>query len=855
MILRALWLRPMLAGRARLVATAAGVAIGVASVVGTLSASRAAVASIGRDVDAVAGAARLEIARPGGVPVEDLARLRDLCGDALLVPVVEDAALAPALGELVRVLGVDPLVDAGVRAIELDPGGAGGDEDALLAARDALLLGTAAALPRSLADELGVAPGGELELVVRARPVRLAVAALFDPPRVASAWDRIVLVDVATAQELFGRAGRFDRVELRPRHELDLDALAADVAARLPPGTLVRPASERRAEGERMMRALDFNLTALSGVSVLVGMVLVATTLATSVVQRRKAIALLRSLGASRGQLARGVLLEAASIGLAGGLLGVALGWLGARAALASVKATAATVRPDAIAGEVELAPAWIAVGLALGVLSSLAAAVLPLREALRTPPIQGLRAERPESVALRRRGRALVVLAALALAAAVFASLPATGDRPFGALASALCLLSLLLVVAGPLVDLCAAIRLPGAGARVRTPLRVAQAALEAGRRRAAWAAGAVGVAVGLAVAMTAMVGSFRSSVVDWTQEAMRSDLFVRPLPTAGGVSVGGLDPEVVEIARRVFGAGAVDPFHQTTARVAGQPIALAGAAFDVVATRGGVPFLDGRPSRDVFAAAHARGTVLVNEPFARRFGVGRGDAIELETAAGTVSREVEGVYRDYSGHTGRAVLDRADFLALFPDEGPRSLAIFLPEGTDLLDARRELAAALEGRFALGILLDRELRAEVLAVFERTFAVTVALQLVASVVAALAVVTVLGALVRERRRELAVLRVLGGSRLQVAGVVAGQALLLGVAGALGGLGVGLVVGWVLVAIVNLQSFGWTLAFAPPWGSIAGVVGAVVPACLLAGWVPALIASRSTPREALRELA
>ena len=157
----------------------------------------------------------------------------------------------------------------------------------------------------------------------------------------------------------------------------------------------------------------------------------------------------------------------------------------------------------------------------------------------------------------------------------------------------------------------------------------------------------------------------------------------------------------------------------------------------------------------------------------------------------------------------------------------------------------------ALEGRFAVEVLNNREVRGEVLAVFERTFAVTVALQLISSIVAGIAVVTVLTALIHERRRELAVVRVLGGSRRQLFGLVIGEALLLGLAGTLGGLLVGLVVGYVLVAVVNVQSFGWSLQFVTP-ASLYWTVLAVLPACLIAGLFPAFLSLRTAPRDALQ---
>jgi len=848
-----LWLRPLWQRPSRALGTIAGVALGVASVVSTALASRAAVASLTSDVAALAGEAQLEVTRPGGVPLADLELLRAFASEVWIAPVVEGAALSLGGGasesrELVRLFGVDLLLDQELRTLTLT-----GERDES-AARDALLHGRGAALSRSGAERLGVGVGDTLALVVQSRRVELEVAALFEPAHFSSAWERLVLLDVALAQELLGRTATVDRLELRPRNEgqLDLEEFAARLARALPAGYRVAPASARRDEGERLIRSLAFNLTALAGVSVLVGMVLVATTLATSIVERRTLLALLRSLGASRGQLALAVALEAALIGLAGGALGVWAGRAVAQRLAVDVHGSMATIAEDALLGAVELGPGWVAAGIALGVFTALVAALLPLREARRIPPLQALRGEMPSAASASLWTSSVAWLVFLLAAAWFCTRLPPWNGRAIWALVAALLLLATELVLAGPLLELLGRVPARWLGTRFGPPLRLAQAALSASRQRAAWAASAVGVAVALAVSMATLVGSFRSNVVDWTNATMRADLNLRPLPTDAGSSAGRVAPEVVELAEELFGAENLDPYHQTTATVNGLPISLGGAAFAVLAREGGVPFLDGRAAEEVFRDAHARGAAVVNEPFARNFGLARGELVELSTSGGRTLREIAGVYRDFSGHMGRVVLDLADYRALQPEEGPESVAIFLPEGADVERSRALLNAALAGRYWVEVLNNGEARAEVLRIFERTFAVTVALQLISCGVAALAVLLVLGALVRERVRDLAVVRVLGGSRGQLGTLVVSQALLLGVAGALGGLAVGLLVGWVLVSVVNVQSFGWSLRFAPP-ASILWNVLAVVPACFVAGLLPAWLSWRSDPQEALRE--
>ena len=843
MLLKAMLLRPLARRPWRFLVTVLGVAAGVAAVVATVAASRAAVRAFTAGVEAVAGRTRLELTAPDGVPVTTLGVLRPVTADATVAPVVEQVALLLELGDGVRVLGLDPLVDGAVRPVVGDDAGA-----RLMS----VLTGRGALLPAGLADRLGVAPGDAITLSARARPARLVVAGTFDAGRLDQVWQRVVVVDVALAMELFGRSERVDRIQLVPRPGVSAAALAAEVGPLLPAGVTLEPPARRREAAEQMVASLRFNLAALSAISVLVGGVLVATTLATSVVQRRFTVALLRSLGASRWQVARAVLVESLAIGVGGGVLGVAAGIVGARAALASVRYSVATMLRGGMVSGIEAEWWLVLLGLGLAVGVSLAAALLPLQEALRVPPLQGL-ADVPQ----RRLGRAAlaldgVLLAALAGAAWWLVRQPAWHELPLAALLAALAVMAMLLVAAGPLLDGLARL----GGRSLARPggalLRLAAAALAAGRRRAAWAAGAVAVAVALSVAIVTLVTSFRTTVRHWTEAGMRADVWVRPLSMERGVPTGELDPALVTLATELFGADAVDPFYAVDVPYRGRTISLGGAAFDVVAQHGSIVFR-GRDSREVHAEAFRRKGAMVNESFASRFGVGVGDVLTLDLPGGPLVVPVVGVFVDYSRPNGQVVVDRSLLRPRFPSLGPLDMAIFLPPGSDAAAARDRLLAAVRGRFLIEAFLTSELRHEVLAAFDQTFAITTALYLVAAVVAVVAVITVLLTLVGERRRELGTVRALGGSRRQLAGMVVLEAGLLGLAATAAGVAAGLVVGVILVEVVNLQSFGWSLELVLPWREVAVLGGWILAACLLAGLGPAAAALRLDPATVLRE--
>ena len=233
----------------------------------------------------------------------------------------------------------------------------------------------------------------------------------------------------------------------------------------------------------------------------------------------------------------------------------------------------------------------------------------------------------------------------------------------------------------------------------------------------------------------------------------------------------LGEIDAEIDGLAEELFGAEVVDPFYSQTIAYRGRPVSFAGAAFDVVRRHGSVPF-PGRDSSAVFERAWSEGAAVVNEPFSTRFGVGEGDSVRLDLPGGTLEREVAGVFRDYSRSHGLVVVDRADFLRFFPGRGPDDMALFLPPDADVQAARSRFMEVVRGRFLVEVLDNRELRAAVLSAFERTFAITTAMYLVTAVVAVVSVFSVLLTLVGERRRELATVRAVGGSRWQLLAMV-----------------------------------------------------------------------------------
>lgn len=848
MILQAFFLRPAQRRPLRFLLTALGVAIGAASVVATVLACQAAVRSMEEDIMELAGRTRLEISRPGDLDEQLLGQLRRFARDAVFAPVLDERVLVPKINDLVRFFGLDLLSDDLVRGLELEQNQSFGENEF-----SRLLRGEGVLLPAPLAKQIGASAGETIELALRSERRQIYVIGLFTPPDGSSAWDRVIVADIAYAQKLFGRAGRIDRIELMPRKGVSVKGLRASLREALPDEYRVEQPDDRADQTNRMVSALRFNLTALSGISLLVGGVLVATTLYTSVVQRRDWIAMLRSLGASKSQLAFAVLTEAAAIGVVGGLVGAVGGYFGAQAALSSVRATMSVIVRDAPQSEIVWQPWLVWLGAGLGTLTSMASAFGPLLEAWKTPPLQALNAERPEYRQSKSYRKPLLVAFGLIVATFLLSLAPPIYDLPYAALGASLAILAALIVLMGPMLDACAALAHRIYRGPYTSTMQLAFAGLIAGRNRSAWAAGAIGVSVALAVGMSIMVTSFRQTIVDWTEQGLRSDIWIRSVSSQTGLPSGRLAPEALEIVHTLFDDDQIDAFHMGEAYINGQKITLAAGEFSIVQKRGGVPFRNGRDSKKVFAETLRTHGAIVNEALSRKFGVGEGDVVELQTRGGMVQRRIVGVYYDYSSHEGTMIIDRNDFLALNPDDGPQGISLFLPPDADLNAAREKLRQAFAGKWFIEVFLNRELKQEILKIFERTFAITAVLQAIASLVAAIAVVTVLFALANERKQDLSLLRILGSTRWQTAKLVLWKAGILGAIGGAGGLAAGAVVGVILVKVVNLQSFRWSLQLIWPISDLALLYAIVVAACALAGAFPAWIVAKRNLQAVIRD--
>ena len=849
LVFRALVTGPARRRPARILLPALGVAIGVAAVAAIHHANRSVTASFREAAAAVAGRSDFVVTGVGGVPVDDLRRLAFLWKVGSFAPaVVGSAVLEGSPREVVQVLGIDWGGDGAVREVRiLEPAGEG--------ARAALAAPGSVFVPAPLAARRGLAPGATLALVAGGKRREAKVGGILALTGLARASGGDALVtDVFTAQTLLGKPGLVDRVDVVLSPEAPRAETERAIRQALPPGLSLDSPGRAAETAERMVRAFRFNLNALGSLTLLVGVFLVVNAVSIAVLRRRPEIAALRAIGASRLSIFAAFLAEGLVIGVAGTALGELLGDGMSRAALRAVAGTVSSIYLPAAHVEGVRFTGAVALAAAVGLAAAVAASLLPALEATRVAPASAMRAGSIEGVFRKRLWPRAAAAGALLAAAWGLSRLPAVDGFPLFGFAAVVAVVAAL-ALSGPLL-----VRLgtrgPGVlfGRLLGVEGRLASGFFGGALARNGIAVTALAMALGMTLAMIVTVSSIRETVRLWVESTLRSDLWVKA--DAGGRSgiVGDLPPDLVPFLAGFDGVAAVDPFRaRDVVDPSGRPYTLGSGDFRVLARVGGPPLLDGSDARKVALEARRLGEVLVSEPYARRFGARAGATLTLPTPRGPRAFRVAGVYRDYSNDRGTVVLDRELYLALFADPRVTSAAVLAAPGVDPNALRRRILAAAEGRFALSITTNRELRREALAIFDRTFAVTRALEAIALGVAVLGIANALAASAVERRRAFGLLRAIGTASAQIRRATLLEALLTGLVGTAAAFAAGAAFAALLLGVINPQSFGWTVALDVPAGKLAGAAGLVLLASLLAGIVPGRIAASVDPAAALAE--
>jgi putative ABC transport system permease protein len=823
-------LRPLRREGLRTILTTAAVALGVAAVLAIELAGEAAAGSFHSSMETLIGRADFEVTAVGGIDPETLTRLATLPYALKLHPRIEDYALLDASDRTVPLVGIDLVSESQSGNADAGPG-----DDPIFVGRD-----------------LGLKAGARVKLLLNDSSCDCTVRGILGENS-----GETVVMDLALATRLLRRGGALDRVLIEtPRNDTPGNRSSEEWEAllrqALPEGTLLEREGTRTDENRKMLAAFRWNLRVLSYISLAVGAFLIYNTISVSVVRRRAEIGIVRALGATRPRVMTAFLCEAAFLGFLGAVAGIGLGRFMAEGAVRLVSSTVQSLyvssQPDAIA----LGWNTIALALLIGIVIAVVSAFLPAWEASQVTPVEAMGRARLEHEARVHRGRNLAVSATLAFGAWMASRQEPVAGKPLFGYGAAVLLIGASALAIPSVVAALTQVTSRSAQLVFGIEALLATRGLKGSLRRTSVLAGALSTAVAMLTSVGIMVGSFRETVVQWMADRIQADFYLQPAVPAGPDRHPTLSSGIAERLRALPDVTAVDQLRSYEIAYDGAPATLSSADVRIASRYGTRGFLSSAKPGAVFDQLVGHDAVVISEPFANKHHMKAGDDLTLMLAGGRHSFRVVDIYYDYSSERGTIFMDRGTFFKYLPDPAPSGIAVYMRPGTPLDDGRRAIEAVLGGSRAV-LASNGSIREEGVRVFDRTFAITYALEAVAVFVAVMGVGGALLALVIDRRREFGLLRFLGGADSQLRRIILFEAGFLGLLANAVGLVLGFVLSLVLIYVINKQSFGWTIQFHWPIAVLLAALSTVYSATLLAALYPARVATRLVPIEVIHE--
>jgi len=742
-------------------------------------------------------------------------------------------------GTVLHLLGVDLFAEQNFRAYTLP----GNKQDQSLSAEDIvrriLTKPGALLLSRQTATMLGLQVDDKFQIVAAGNLYGAVLVGLLSDD--AQVLDNIAIVDIAVAQEWLALGGTLSRIDVRIPADDD-DRLEEKIRAVLPLDAQLLDTSGRIRSVTEMSNAFMTNLTAMSLLALLVGIFLIYNSVSFAVLQRRGLIGVLRALGLTRNEAFKLIMAEAAILGFAGALLGVALGiWLGDEL-LALVSRSINDLYFRSSVTDILVSPWSVAKGLIAGFGATVLAAAVPAIEAASYRPQLAI----TRSVLEHRTRRLLPFLAAAGVAAIAmaFVLLKISGSSLVAGLV-ALFLLILGFAVCIPVfVKLITHWLAPLADRVGGTSARLAVSNIGASLSRTGVAIVALAVAVSATVGVTVMVDSFRGAVSDWIGDSLQSDVYIR-------VPYGSLHPELIEDLASVAGVADYSARRwawletpQGRTRIIAEKMAAGSYAAATI--------LDA-DTKQAWQQFDEEEAVFVSETFAYRNQLGNGDTLILVTQSGGKPFRIAATYRSYDSGPGSVFMSRATYMKHWNDPAIDALGIYLERGADIDSVMLELQRTGNGKQAILVQSNRDLKDLSLQIFDRTFVITDVLYWLAVGVAVIGILGAMLALQLERARELAVLRALGMTPGQLGGMVTLQTGLIGLLSGIAAVPLGLLMAWILIEVINRRSFGWSMDISISPDVLLSALALSVGAALIAGIYPAYRAARAQPALAMRE--
>ena len=811
-VVQAVAVKPLLHAPGQALLTIMVIALGVALAFAIYLIQRCAADEVTLASNHLFGSADLVVqASSGGFDEELYPIVARTSGVALASPVVEVTARVIGHDASVRLMGVDAF-----RVSRMQPELGFSDHDSSVASfgDDAVFLSVAAA------TKLGIGKGASFAVQIGLQRIELRVADILP----ANAYpDLVGVLDIATAQWRFHQLGVLQRIDLQVIRGASLEDVRSRLQAVLPPGVRVTTPALRAAEALSFSRAYRANLLALASVALFTGGFLIYAVQSLATLRRTREFALLRAIGVTGRQQSLLVFIGGGALGVLGAAAGVALGAILGKVGLRLMASKLGGGSAPPVANALHVHAWEIGAFLVVGVAVAIAATVRCALQAGRVEPAIALKGG---DLHLASQSSRMWTALGFWAAGGLLCPLPAVADVPVFGYASIACVL-LGAVAAMPAATRAVLRCLPRTAKFIAW--NIAHARLRATAQHATLSVAAILVSVSLMVAMAIMVDSFRHSLDDWLAKLLPADIYLR----SGSMrDASFFDLKAIDALRRLGGVRSMQISRSVDVSLdRDKPaVTLLARPIDDKSAR---QLLWMRSESRIPLPAGAL-AVWISETTADRFSLALDDTFELPLAQRYLRCSVRGVFRDYDRPAGAIVMDYATYVELTADTAVNGISIWARDRDRIIETADAIRAVFPAGVDFELRLPGEIRARALSVFDNTFAVTYLLEVVAVLIGLAGIGASMSTEVLARRAEFGVLRHLGFLRRQIALLLALEGAGLGAAGVLFGVSAGFVISFILIYIVNRQSFHWSMDLHVPGLMISTLSASLIAAAALA---------------------
>jgi len=770
-----------------------GISLGVGVVVAVELINQSAFSSLASSVDFLSGKATHSVVSTYGRINERL--FVDIWMDSdvqAASPVIEVMGTASETGdEPIRFLGLDPLLDAQFR--DLGPGGNHQEDFVRFLTSEV----PSVLLSEKLLKRHGLKAGDSLTILTAGVEKQALIRGVLPGVERIPLGDNVGVLDIAAAQEVFGRVGYLDRIDVVARGNAD------GLRARLPPGLALTDRTERKSALQAMLYSFQLNLAAMSLLALFVGIFLIYNFSMFSVLSRREDLSLLLTLGSERKELLAAFLTESVVLATVGSLLGIGFGFMVAWLSIERVSASISEIYFYVSVGTVRLKAPTVLAGLGVGFLATFLGTALPALEVTTAPPVLGMKRRTIEDRAQGVKG--LLLIAGVVCCGVALACVRASRLSVFWGFAGAFAMTLAFALFTPSFLSSFAHYF----GMWLRSFFGsltgfLAARSIRASLSRTSIAVAALAVALAMTIAVDTMIYSFRTSVQDWLEASLQGDLYVSPSTTKWAHP---LPQALVEQLAADPRVKAMERYAAYQVRVHEREVRLRVLDGTVLKGHSKFHFLSG--------SAHAwdrlvAGGVFISESLSYRTGLEVGRGVLLNTPEGERNFPIVAVIREYSSDQGAILIDREVYERIWKDKRVQSVALFLRSGVSPEDVRRSITDAFPG-LDRTISSNAKMKEDILAIFDQTFAPTATLKGVSLLVALLGVATALMAILMERSREMTLMGYLGLTTEEIARVNVYQALIMGLAAFFVAIGCGIILTYIIVYAINYRSFGWSI--------------------------------------------